>query len=99
MTLPPPDLPPGAPADLLPGAAPPALFDLAVNRAAAALRGLQGAAAERALTQWHARTRFARRVPLPEVKRALTLRPPEQGPWHWSGGLEGRWQPGKAPFP
>ncbi|GHG03122.1 hypothetical protein GCM10017783_14290 [Deinococcus piscis] len=99
MTLPPPDLPPGSPADLLPGAIPAALFDLAVNRAAAALRGLQGTAAERALRQWHARTRFARRVPLPEVARALALRPPIGDPWHWTGGPEGCWQPGKAPFP
>ncbi len=105
MTLPPPDLPPGAPADLLTGEVPPALFDLAVNRASAALRGLHGEAEQRALRQWHARTRFARRVPLAEVARALALRPPqngreeESGPWHWAGGPEGHWQPGKAPFP
>ncbi|ADY25803.1 hypothetical protein Deipr_0642 [Deinococcus proteolyticus MRP] len=100
MTLPPPDLPPGAPADLLPGAVPPALFDLAVNRAAAALRGVQSEAAQaRALAQWHARTRFARRVPLAEVARALALHPQQEGSWHWTGGLEGGWQAGKALFP
>lgn len=106
MTLPPP--PPGTPADLLPGAIPPALFDLAVNRAAAALRGIQGVAAERAaLAQWHARTRFARRIPLPDIAQALTQRPTAArggeggggGPWHWTGGPQGGWQPGKAPFP
>lgn len=100
MTLPPP--PPGTPTDLLRGELPPALFDLAVNRAHAALRGLQGAAAQRALEQWHARTRFARRVPLDEVARALALKPAalEYGEaCHWSGGLAGQWQVGKALFP
>lgn len=109
MTLPPP--PPDTPADLLRGEVPPALFDLAVNRAHAALRGLPGsslhgaAAQQRGLEQWHARTRFARRVPLPEVARALALRPPEAlrvnvpEPWHWAGGPTGGWQRGKAPFP
>ncbi|MFD2610052.1 hypothetical protein ACFSR9_11485 [Deinococcus taklimakanensis] len=77
------------------GAAPDALFDLAVNRAAAALRGLGRADA---LAAWHARTRFARRVPLDAVKAALALRP-AQGDCHWAGGPEGGWVEGKAPFP
>ena len=67
-------------------AAPPALFDLAVNRAWATLRGLRSAdpaaaplssslassfLASSFLGGWHARTRFARRVPLDAVKAAL----------------------------
>ncbi|WP_288405309.1 hypothetical protein [uncultured Deinococcus sp.] len=92
-----------------PGAAvPAALFDLAVNRAWAALRGLspgqrEGAAADGALAAWHARTRFARRVPLEAVRAALLARPPGEiaagREWHWSGGPAGGWQPGRAPFP
>ncbi|MFC6617091.1 hypothetical protein [Deinococcus radiophilus] len=73
MTLPPPD--PDAGADLLPGEVPAALFDLAVNRASAALRGVGAASQERALSEWHARTRFARRVPLGWVAQALATRP------------------------
>ncbi|MFC4426016.1 hypothetical protein [Deinococcus navajonensis] len=80
------------------GAAPPALFDLAVNRAAAALRGLRPGSPEAALATWHARTRFARRVPLAAVQRALALKP-AAGEWHWAGGPDGRWEAGKAPFP
>ncbi len=77
--------------------APDALFDLAVNRADAALRGLRPTDREAALIEWHARTRFARRVPLDQVTRCLDLRPP--GAWHWAGGPAGGWQPGKARFP
>lgn len=77
------------------GAVPDALFDLAVNRAAAAVRGV---GTLDALGAWHARTRFARRVPLAEVKRALGLKP-AAGDWHWSGGVSGGWLAGKAPFP
>ncbi|MFC4637396.1 hypothetical protein [Deinococcus hohokamensis] len=80
------------------GAAPPALFDLAVNRAAAALRGLRPGDPQEALAAWHARTRFARRVPLDAVRAALDLRP-SSGVWHWRGGPEGAWVAGKAPFP
>lgn len=97
MTLPPPD--PDAGADLLPGEVPAALFDLAVNRASAALRGVGAASQERALSEWHARTRFARRVPLGWVAQALATRPSVEGPWHWSGGPGGAWQPGRAAFP
>lgn len=77
------------------GAVPDALFDLAVNRAAAAVRGV---GTLEALGAWHARTRFARRVPLAEVKRALSLKP-AAGEWHWAGGVGGGWQAGKAAFP
>lgn len=77
------------------GAAPDALFDLAVNRAAATVRGL---GRPDALDAWHARTRFARRVPLDAVKAALNLKP-AQGEHHWAGGPEGGWVAGKAPFP
>ena len=80
------------------GQVPSALFDLAVNRAAAALRGAGPGQPERALAAWHARTRFARRVSLGAVKAALESRPAE-GDWHWAGGAQGRWMPGRAPFP
>lgn len=84
------------------GAAPDALFDLAVNRAWAAQRGVGGSGGlghPDVLAAWHARTRFARRVPLAEVRRALALHPATAGPWHWAGGPQGGWLPGKAPFP
>ncbi|TDE87035.1 hypothetical protein [Deinococcus sp. S9] len=80
------------------GAVPPALFDLAVNRADAALRGLRPADPAPALAAWHARTRFARRVPLAAVVAALAQKPRE-GEWYWAGGAEGGWVAGKAPFP
>ena len=80
--------------------APGPLFDLAVNRAASTLRGLspgsQGVQA--ALAEWHARTRFARRVPLEGVLRCLSTHPAE-GEWHWAGGPQGEWREGKARFP
>ncbi|WP_425146047.1 hypothetical protein [Deinococcus sp.] len=53
---------------------------------------------EAALAEWHARTRFARRVPLEEVRRCLQTRP-TPGEWHWAGGPEGGWTAGRAPFP
>ncbi|ADV67977.1 hypothetical protein [Deinococcus maricopensis] len=77
--------------------APDALFDLAVNRAANTLRGLRPADRAAALAEWHARTRFARRVPLPDIEARLETRP--DGAWHWAGGPGGAWQPGKARFP
>lgn len=73
------------------GPAPHALFDLAVNRAAQARRGST-------LEAWHARTRFARRIPLDDIRKALQLKP-TSGDWHWQGGPQGSWQPGKAQFP
>ena len=73
------------------GAAPDALFDLAVNRAALAVRGST-------LESWHARTRFARRIPLSDIKKALSTKP-STGHWHWQGGPEGDWMEGKAVFP
>ncbi|MEF2279748.1 hypothetical protein V3W47_15740 [Deinococcus sp. YIM 134068] len=83
----------------MPAAAPDALFDLAVNRAHAALRGLRPADPAPALAEWHARTRFARRVPLAAVVAALALKPDDRGEWHWAGGPGGGWVTGKAPFP
>lgn len=80
------------------GQAPDALFDLAINRAANTLRGLPLAGQHAELARWHARTRFARRVPLGEVLRCLSLRP-QGGLWHWHGGPQGGWLEGKAPFP
>ncbi|CAM3420104.1 Winged helix DNA-binding domain-containing protein [Deinococcus saxicola] len=84
-------------------AAPPTLFDLAVNRAWAALRGLRPGDPAAALTGgflagWHARTRFARRVPLDAVRAAIQQHP-GGGEWHWAGGPDGGWTAGKAPFP
>lgn len=81
------------------GEVPPALFDLAVNRADAALRGLRPGDPARALATWHARTRFARRVPLAAVADALARKPADPGEWHWTGGPGGGWVAGKAPFP
>lgn len=80
------------------GAAPDALFDLAVNRAAAALRGLRPVDPAGALAAWHARTRFARRIGLDAVKAALDAHP-GAGEWHWAGGPDGGWTAGRAPFP
>lgn len=80
------------------GAAPDALFDLAVNRAWTALRGLRPSDPDAALAAWHARTRFARRVPLDAVKVAIQQRP-QDGEWHWAGGPDGHWQQGRAAFP
>lgn len=85
--------------------APDGLFDLAINRAATTLQGLGllglrdsgGQQATAALTQWHARTRFARRVPLPQVLACLSLRP--AGEWHWAGGPGGGWNAGRGAFP
>jgi len=77
--------------------APDALYDLAVNRAAVFLRGARPTDAHAALKEWHARTRFARRVPLEDVIARLELKPP--GDWHWHGGPNGTWQRGKARFP
>jgi hypothetical protein len=85
-----------------------AIFDLAINRASTTLLGLgllglglhdpatQQATA--ALAEWHARTRFARRVPLSQVIERLKLRP-QLGEWHWVGGPEGGWKAGRATFP
>ena len=76
---------------------PDALFDLAVNRAAAFLRGARPSDEDYALSEWHARTRFARRVPLRDVIERLRQKP--DGEWHWAGGPNGAWHAGKARFP
>ncbi len=77
--------------------APDALFDLAVNRAAAFVRGARPTNLRAALSEWHARTRFARRVPLDPVLACLAARP--EGEWHWAGGPGGAWRPGPPRFP
>ncbi|MFC3863082.1 hypothetical protein ACFOPQ_20175 [Deinococcus antarcticus] len=82
---------PSAAGETATGPAPDALFDLAVNRAALAVRGST-------LEAWHARTRFARRVNLSDIRRALASRPQGEN-WHWQGGNDGSWMPGKAQFP
>ncbi|MHA0033659.1 hypothetical protein ACXXDK_01390 [Deinococcus sp. PESE-38] len=82
------------------GAVPDALFDLAVNRAAAAVRGvsLSSRAGDDALAAWHVRTRFARRVALADIRAALDLRP-AGGQWHWAGGRRAAGSRGKPRFP
>lgn len=82
--------------------APDGLFDLAINRAATTLQGLglpdlEIQQARAALSEWHARTRFARRVPLPQVMACLISRP--AGEWHWAGGPQGGWHAGRGAFP
>jgi uncharacterized protein YfiM (DUF2279 family) len=77
-----------------------AIFDLAVNRAAAFTRST-GASLEAggvALETWQARTRFASRVSLEAVRTALESRPDGEG-WHWVGGESGEWLAGKPRTP
>lgn len=80
------------------GAVPDALFDLAINRAVATLRGLAPKDPTQALSIWHARTRFARRISLETITDILQTKP-QQGRWYWQGGPKGCWKEGKAPFP
>ena len=70
-----------------------ALFDLAVNRAArvTALLGMGH------LQFWHAKTRFAIRIPMALIRAAVECRP--SGNYHWRGGKQGRWCEGKAVTP
>lgn len=79
------------------GQVPDALFDLAMNRAAAQVRRLPVSQQAAALARWHARTRFARRIPLAAIVSRLHSRPP--GQFHWHGGPNGDWQPGLPAFP
>jgi hypothetical protein len=78
------------------------LFDLAVARADAYLRRARPplsddpAGLRRALEVWALKTRFASRVDLDEVVRALRLRPPDPTasgapPPRWRGGPSGSW--------
>jgi hypothetical protein len=71
-----------------------AIFDLAVNRAAAFVRG---AGANASLEVWQTRTRFASRVNLGLVRAALETKP--DGDWFWQGGEAGTWQVGKPRTP
>ena len=74
-----------------------ALFDLAVARADAYTRRARvppsdgPAALTQALEVWQLKTRFASRVPLELVARALAARPAGEG-WIWRGGPEGEWR-------
>jgi hypothetical protein len=71
-----------------------AIFDLAVNRAAAFVRG---AGLRASLEVWQTRTRFASRVKLELVRAALETKP--DGECFWTGGEAGGWQPGKPSTP
>ncbi len=71
-----------------------AIFDLAVNRAAAFVRG---AGPNASLEIWQTRTRFASRVNLELVRAALETKP--EGKHFWIGGEAGDWQPGKPRTP
>ncbi len=78
------------------------LFDLAVARADAYVRRARAplsndpAGLRRALEVWALKTRFASRVNLDEVVRALCLRPPDPADAtapqpRWRGGPNGSW--------
>jgi hypothetical protein len=69
-----------------------AVFDLAINRAALLVQRLGWAQ----LVAWHARTRFAARVPLETIVVVLKTRP--EGVWHWVGGQSGGWRAGETVF-
>jgi hypothetical protein len=71
-----------------------AIFDLAVNRAAAFVRG---AGPNASLEVWQTRTRFASRVNLELVRAALETKP--DGDCFWIGGEAGGWVAGKARTP
>jgi hypothetical protein len=72
-----------------------ALFDLAVARADAYLRRARRPASNdpedvrRALEAWALKTRFASRLDLAAVARAVAARPP--GAARWRGGPGGGW--------
>ncbi len=87
------------------------LFDLAVNRAFIYLRsthtllklGDSTSAShldllEQQLAPWHARTRFAARLSLRAISQAVAEHP-GACLWHWTGGMHGSWQPGRAQTP
>ncbi len=71
-----------------------AIFDLAVNRAAAFVRG---AGPNASLEVWQTRTRFASRVNLGLVRAALETKP--VGEYFWLGGEAGVWVAGKPRTP
>ena len=71
-----------------------AIFDLAVNRAAAFVRG---AGPNASLEVWQTRTRFASRVNLELVRTALEGKP--HGEYFWIGGETGAWVTGKPRTP
>ena len=71
-----------------------AIFDLAVNRAAAFIRG---AGPNASLQVWQTRTRFASRVNLELVRAALETK--LDGDWSWFGGEAGAWVAGKPRTP
>ncbi len=66
------------------------LFNLAINRANIFV--LRAGIAK--LPEWHARTRFAVRVPLQNILSALEKKP--IGNVVWQGGKNGNWQPTKV---
>jgi len=84
------------------GGAHDALFDLAVARADSYLRRARRPAStdpadlRRALETWALKTRFAARLDLDEIVRALAARPPSSGA-RWRGGRGGGWAPAGGP--
>jgi hypothetical protein len=85
----------GAEGDGAPGPSRDALFDLAVARADTYLRRARRPVSNdpedvrRALEPWALKTRFASRLDLADVARAVASRPPGGG--RWRGGPGGGW--------
>ncbi len=81
------------------------LFDLAVNRALLYSRRLglpleeteQGEGLRVGLEPWYLKTRFAYRIPLEKVVKALQRYPGDD--YYWTGGENGRWVAGRNPRP
>ncbi|GEM48234.1 hypothetical protein [Deinococcus cellulosilyticus] len=76
---------------------PDGLFDTIINRADGFLRISRPTNRLDALQEWHARTRFARRVSFDDLVHILEGRP--EGQYHWEGGLQGAWIEGEPRFP
>lgn len=76
---------------------PDGLFDTIINRADGFLRISRPTNRLKALKEWHARTRFARRVSFEVLLGILDARP--AGEFHWEGGIEGGWMEGEPRFP
>lgn len=81
---------------------PPAVFDLAVNRALVFVRAVSPSLSpgtnRRDLEEWHRRTRFVRRIPLETLLDILETCP-DPSRYHWQGGASGQWVLGTPRFP